>query len=82
MTDDTLSRASPTRLSGKDRVTATRDEAAPRTDVGTIILHWTTAVALIVSLLTGIRIAADDLNTPVSHWLSPILPQGEIWSWH
>ena len=65
----------------RGRRAASRDEP-PRTDVGTIVLHWTTAVALIVSLLTGIRIAADDLVAPFSKWLSPILPQGEIWSWH
>ena len=36
----------------------------------------------LVSLFTGIRIAADALNAPVSRWLNPILPQGEIWTWH
>src|SRR3954452_2240315 len=56
--------------------------AAPRTDVGTLVLHWTTAIAFTVSLFTGIRIAADALSAPVSKWLSPILPQGEIWTWH
>ncbi len=66
---------------GEYAETASR-EKPPRTDVGTIILHWTTATALLVSLFTGIRIAADDLVAPVSKWLSPILPQGEIWSWH
>ena len=50
----------------------------PRTDIGTLTLHWVTAIAFIVSLFTGIRIAADALNAPVSHWLNPILPQGEI----
>jgi cytochrome b subunit of formate dehydrogenase len=54
----------------------------PRTDIGTLTLHWVTAIAFIVSLFTGIRIAADALNAPVSHWLNPILPQGEIWTWH
>ena len=54
----------------------------PRTDVGTLVLHWTTAIAFAVSLFTGIRIAADALSAPVSHWLSPVLPQGEIWTWH
>src|SRR4051812_26315865 len=56
--------------------------AAPRTDVGTLVLHWTTAIAFTVSLFTGIRIAADALYAPVSKWLSPILPQGQIWTWH
>ena len=41
-----------------------------------------TAAAFVVSLFTGVRIAADALHAPVSKWLSPILPQGEIWSWH
>ncbi len=59
-----------------------RGAAPPRTDVGTIILHWTTVIAFFVSIFTGIRIAADSLNAPVSQWLSPILPQGEIWTWH
>jgi len=54
----------------------------PRTDVGTLVLHWVTAIAFLVSLFTGIRIAADALSAPVSHWLNPILPQGEIWTWH
>src|ERR1043166_3252290 len=54
----------------------------PRTDVGTLILHWATAIAFTVSLFTGIRIAADALHAPVSKWLSPILPQGEIWTFH
>ena len=54
----------------------------PRTDVGTLVLHWATAIAFTVSLFTGIRIAADALSAPVSKWLSPILPQGEIWTFH
>jgi cytochrome b subunit of formate dehydrogenase len=57
-------------------------EAPPRTDLGTLTLHWATAIAFVVSLFTGVRIAADALHAPVSKWLSPILPQGEIWSWH
>src|SRR4051794_8728032 len=59
-----------------------RRNQPPRTDLGTILLHWTTAVAFIVSLFTGIRIAADAVYAPVSHFLSPILPQGEVWTWH
>ena len=55
---------------------------APRTDVGTLVLHWLTALAFIISLFTGIRIAADALFAPVSQWLTPVLPQGEIWTWH
>ena len=57
-------------------------ESPPRTDVGTITLHWATALAFVVSLVTGIRIAADALHAPFSKWLAPVLPQGEIFSWH
>src|ERR1051326_6798598 len=54
----------------------------PRSDIGTIILHWATAVAFFVSIFTGVRIAADDPDAFVSKWLEPILPQGEGWTWH
>jgi cytochrome b subunit of formate dehydrogenase len=59
-----------------------RQDLPPRTDIGTLILHWVTALAFIVSLFTGIRTASDALRAPVSKWLAPILPQGEIWTWH
>jgi cytochrome b subunit of formate dehydrogenase len=61
---------------------ASRRDRPPRTDVGTLLLHWVTAVAFFVSALTGVRIASDDLDAVVSKWLTPILPQGEIWTWH
>src|ERR1041385_7450905 len=66
--------------SGAERAGSTNQ--APRTGGGTLVLHWITAIAFIVSLFTGIRIAADALHAPVSKWLSPILPQGEIWTFH
>jgi cytochrome b561 len=56
--------------------------AAPRSDVGTMALHWIVAAAFLVSLFTGIRIAADALVAPVSQWLTPVLPYGELWTWH
>src|SRR5882757_8450601 len=60
-----------------------RTDKPPRSDLGTIILHWTTAIAFVVSLLTGIRMATFGFTLPrLSQWLSPILPQGEMWTWH
>ena len=59
-----------------------RQDKPPRTDIGTLALHWATAIAFIVSLFTGIRIAADGLIAPVSLWLTPVLPQGAIFTWH
>ncbi len=59
------------------------ENTPPRSDVGTIILHWATAIAFIVSLLTGIRIATFGyVAAGFAQWLSPILPQGEMWTWH
>jgi cytochrome b subunit of formate dehydrogenase len=60
-----------------------RRMAPPRSDVGTIILHWTVAVAFLVSLLTGLRMATFGHVAPrFSRWLSAFLPQGEMWTWH
>lgn len=54
----------------------------PSTDVGTLLLHWLTVGAVMVSLATGLRISADALDAVISRWMAPILPQGEIWSVH
>jgi cytochrome b subunit of formate dehydrogenase len=59
-----------------------RRNLPPRTDVGTLVLHWVTATAFVVSLFTGIRIAADAYIAPVSQWLVPVLPWGEVWTFH
>jgi len=81
---DDLTPGGGTRPRSSGRV-ARREEQGnqpPRTDIGTLVLHWATAIAFTVSLFTGIRIAADALVAPVSKWLSPILPKGEIWTFH
>jgi cytochrome b subunit of formate dehydrogenase len=80
--DSSMSGAQENQAAGADRPHGRPQEQPPRTDVGTLVLHWLTAVGFVISLLTGIRIAADALHAPVSKWLSPILPQGEIWTWH
>src|SRR5262249_29913285 len=60
-----------------------RQDAPPRSDVGTIVLHWATALALIICLLTGLRVGTFGYVSPrFDMWLSPILPQGELWTWH
>src|ERR1041384_1877514 len=82
---DELSPSAPARPKSSGRASAERGAGTnqpPRTDVGTLVLHWVTAIAFVISLFTGIRIAADALYAPVSQWLGPILPQGEIWTWH
>lgn len=54
----------------------------PRSDLGTILLHWTLAIAIVVSLLTGLRLSADAEHSVIAKAFEPILPQGEIWTWH
>ncbi|HEV2560005.1 MAG TPA: ethylbenzene dehydrogenase-related protein [Microvirga sp.] len=54
----------------------------PRTDVGTLVLHWLVAITMTVSLATGLRISADAPTAILSKALSPWLPQGEIWTVH
>lgn len=56
--------------------------ARPRSDVGTIVIHWLTVVAMVASLLTGLRISADARTAVFTKWISPILPQGEVWTVH
>lgn len=56
-----------------------------RTDAFTVIAHWMLVTAVIVSLLTGLRIASDDANSfihGVATTLAPILPQGSVIEWH
>src|SRR5207237_10372852 len=57
-------------------------ERRPRSDWGTIALHWTLVASILVSLATGLRLAADDENNWFARLLNPILPQGEIWTPH
>ena len=75
--DDRTSNAS-----ARSTTPAGRPAEFPKTDIGTIVLHWVVALAFIVSLFTGLRIAADALIAPVSQWLTPILPYGDMWIWH
>jgi cytochrome b subunit of formate dehydrogenase len=60
-----------------------RENSAPiRSDLGTILLHWTLVIAIFVSLLTGLRLSSDAEGSWFAKLLEPILPQGEIWTWH
>jgi cytochrome b subunit of formate dehydrogenase len=67
-----------------DRRAASRMQldSLPRTDWFSVLLHWACAVAFLMSLVTGLRIAADELDAVVARWLAPILPQGDMWDVH
>lgn len=54
----------------------------PRTDIGTVIIHWTQVVVLFWLIATGLRIASDE---PFLRWLSvldPVLPSHHLWRDH
>src|SRR5215217_5727485 len=72
----------PFRRSSRGANSAGPVSRAPRTDVGTILIHWTASIASIITLVTGLRLASDQEFSLVWRALAPILPQGEIWSWH
>jgi cytochrome b561 len=82
--DLTTHSRSPSKTSARmDSAAAERRHLPPRSDIGTILLHWLTALAFIISLFTGIRMATFGHVLPTaSQWLSPIMPQGEMWTWH
>ena len=42
----------------------------------------TLVVAIVTSLVTGLRLSADAEGAWFSKLFEPILPQGEIWTWH
>lgn len=54
----------------------------PRTDAGTVILHWLLVATLCVSAVTGLRIAKDDPRFGFLSGLEWLLPQGDIWRLH
>ena len=58
------------------------DVPPPRTDIGTILLHWSLTIAILVSLVTGLRWSADAEHSVFVQSFQAILPQGELWSWH
>jgi cytochrome b subunit of formate dehydrogenase len=57
--------------------------AIKKTDFGTVLLHWTLVVLLVVAVATGLRIALDsphDLRW--LHALDTLLPQSFVWTAH
>lgn len=80
--DQTTSQARTAGAPFEARSGTMNGDKKPRSDAGTVFLHWMTAVTFLTCLFTGLRIAGDNLDATVAPWLSPILPQGEIWTWH
>src|SRR5215471_19218907 len=54
-----------------------------KTDYGTIILHWTLVVSLLVALLSGLRIATEAPDrTWINNLLDGVLPRSAVWTAH
>jgi hypothetical protein len=55
----------------------------PRTDFGTVILHWTLVALLAVSVVTGLRIATvSPFDMEWLYWLDSVLPRTAVWTAH
>lgn len=57
--------------------------AIKKTDLGTILLHWSLAALLVVAVATGLRIALDSPHNLawLHHWAF-LLPQDIVWTAH
>ena len=53
-----------------------------RTDYGTIVLHWTLVSLLVVSLVTGLRIASETPDRTWVNLLDDLLPHAAVWTAH
>lgn len=68
-----------------DNKPAVGSSLGPRTDAFTFVIHWAMVAALIVSLITGLRIAADYTESAaggVARSVAGILPEGAVIEWH
>lgn len=54
----------------------------PSTSALVVALHWIVVAATILSLLTGIQIAADAPEAMISAWLRPITLEGDVHHLH
>ncbi|MGI9509693.1 MAG: ethylbenzene dehydrogenase-related protein [Geminicoccaceae bacterium] len=63
----------------------TNSAPKPRADLCTFVLHWLLVICVLVSLLTGLRIAADyhaSIAGSMSSGLGWLLPEGPVITWH
>lgn len=59
------------------------DSSPPqRIDAPTFVLHWSLVLTLLISLATGLRIAADLQEPGWAQAIAELLPQGDVIGWH
>jgi Ethylbenzene dehydrogenase/Prokaryotic cytochrome b561 len=54
----------------------------PRTDAGTVILHWLVVLVIATLFVTGLAIAADAPHRTWVRQFRTLLPQGDVWTVH
>lgn len=54
----------------------------PRTDFGTVVLHWAIAIPFTVAATTGLRILADEADFAWISAFDAVLPSNDLWYWH
>jgi hypothetical protein len=54
----------------------------PRTDYGTIVLHWVLVASFCVALVSGLRIAMEEPGHAWLTLLDSILPSTQVWTAH
>lgn len=55
---------------------------SPKSDLGTVLLHWVLVIFVVVQIGTGLRIASHE---PSLGWLANldfVLPRENLWYWH
>jgi hypothetical protein len=58
------------------------DASRPRADAATALLHLALVATLVVSLLTGLQIASDAIDSTWSRALEAVWMQGRVTYWH
>lgn len=54
----------------------------PRSDLGTVLLHWAVVIAVLLTVLTGFRLTWDSVGATVSRHFDPVLLNGDVWTLH
>lgn len=54
----------------------------PRTDLGTVVLHWAVVIAMVITVLTGFRLTWDGLGATFSRRFDALLLNGDVWTLH
>lgn len=55
---------------------------ANRTDLPTMLIHWSLVIALLLSVSTGWRIASMTDSSLIMRWVDALLLQGNVLRWH